>query len=167
VPSTDFYTTAIAFLVGDGGDIRAKVNAEQENLLPAGSVIAARFERHRAQRRENAPTPTIEVVLATPPISRKIGVGVRERDLAFDLRITARLKAGSDGATQAALVQKIVRALLYRYVGATNLAISGVHFRRSHAEVTAADDVPASSELIRSVVRLTLTFSDVEASNDS
>ncbi len=165
--SAQLYDAVATFLEGDQGDVRATLNAELPGALGPGSVTVARSAKTRQQRRENAPPLTVEIVPTGPWPAREIGIGWEERDLVFELKTTLRRKDSSAGRAQVSVVGVVARALVSRYAGMSNLKIPapGAVFRRSAAELLAIDEVPESHELARSVVRLTLTFTQAQGDN--
>ncbi len=149
------------FLAGASGDVRASVNAELPNALDEAAVVFARDHRGRQQRRSKAPALNIEIVPrpASPP--RPIGIGWVERDVALDMKATLRGKATAAGEEQLDQVEAVAAILERRYHGRTRLDLpSTASFRHSVAEVTDVDEVPESSEIARSVVRVTFTFTE-------
>jgi len=165
--SAPLYEAAIAFLDGDQGDVRTSVNAEFPGLLVAGSVTVARAAKTRQQRRENAPPLTLEIVPQGPWPAREVGIGFEERDLVFELKTTLKRKDQSAGRVQLSLVGEVARVLVARYQAMSNLdlPVTGAFFRRSSAEILEIDEAPESHELARSVVRLTLTFTQAQGEN--
>ncbi len=165
--SASLYETALSFLEGDQGDVRQAVNAQLPGALGLGSVVTARATRARQQRRENAPSLTIEIVPVAPWAAREIGIGYEERDLVFELKTTLRRKDLSAGRAQLATVGEIARALVARYDARSNLTLlaQNAALRYARAELVEIDDAPESHELARSVVRLTLTFTCPQGDN--
>jgi hypothetical protein len=165
--SAALYEAAVAFLDGDQGDVRTAVNAEIAGLLVSGSVTVARATKTRQQRRENAPPLTVEIVPLGPWPAREVGIGFEERDLVFELKTTLRRKDQSAGRTQLSSVGEVARVLVARYQAMSDLSLSvaGASFRRSVAELLEIDEAPESHELARSVVRLTLTFTQAQGEN--
>ena len=165
--SAQLYAAVAAFLEGDQGDVQATVNAELPNLLGKGAVTVARAARTRQQRRENAPPVTVEIVPTGPWPAREIGIGWEERDLVFELKTTLRRQDSSAGRAQLSVVGVAARALVVRYSGMSNLKLAAPDavLRRASAELLTIDEVPESHELARSVVRLTLTFTQAQGDN--
>ncbi len=165
--SAALYEAVVAFLDGDQGDVRTAVNAELPGLLAPGAVTVARATKTRQQRRENAPAVTVEIVPNGPWPAREIGIGYEERDLVFELKTTLRRQDSSAGRSQLSVVGAVARVLVARYAAMSNLkiAVSGAVFRRSAADLLEIDEVPESHELARSVVRLTLTFTQAQGAN--
>ncbi len=161
------YEAALTFLEGDQGDVLAAVNAELPGTLGPGSVTAARATRTRQQRRENAPPLTVEIVPVGPWPAREVGIGFEERDLVFELKTTLRRKDLSAGRAQLASVGEVARVLVEHYRARSNLALAAKDalFRFSSAEVLEIDQVQDSHEIARSVVRLTLTFTQSQGAN--
>jgi hypothetical protein len=153
---------ALAFLPDD---VSASVNAEKPGLLVPGAVTAARAKR-RGLRRDKPFAASVEIVLVTRRDEAE-GIGVARVNLDFDLRCALRQKDTSEGAAQAAVVEYMARALVRRYEGVSNLPIAavGASFRYAQAHVRVVDESPEQGELARSVVRLTLTFSEPLAEN--
>lgn len=150
-------------------DVRAAVDHEQTGLLVSGSVYVSRAPRGGSEptRQVNAFPIVVEIVKAGPWPSRVVGVGLEEVDAVFDLYVTARRKATADGKAQADLVRDVARAIVRRFRGATNLEITatGATFRRATAEDRRPDELPASGEVVRGVVRVVLTFTEAQASS--
>lgn len=165
MPSTDAYEAVMAFLDGDGGDIRIGVNAEQAGLLVAGSVYTSRGGRGRQARQVKTAAVTVELVPQNPGGARPIGIGFVERDVVIEAKCTLRRKAVDRGDAQLDVVEDVQRALLFRYSGRSNLAIAGINFRRCAAEPVAIDENPQSSEIARSVTRLVFTHSEALEAN--
>jgi hypothetical protein len=168
--SADLYGACISFLVGDSGDVRAAVNAEQPALLGLGSVLETRAIRSKAPRQPNPPPLAVEITLHEEA-DRVVGVGWSARDLVFDLTTCLRRK-DRVGANQAATLNKVTRALLARYRNVSNLALTVTDpvgnlatFVRSDAVLRSPDDDPDSDELARAVVRATFTFLEPDADN--
>lgn len=165
--SADLYTPSVTFLAGDAGDVRGAINAEQPGIMGLGSVPITRPNRGEIPRQRNALPLTVEVIRApTPPAARQVGPGWKERDVVFELAIALRQK-DLTGSVQRVTLEQVMRALVARYDGLTNLAIapSGATFVRSSAEVTSADENTESAELARAVVRITLTFVEPQGVN--
>lgn len=164
--SAALWTAVAAWLVGDSGDVRTTVNAEQTGLLVAGSVYAAREAAGAAARKANALPLAVEVELLRRA-SRVVGIGFEEVDLVVGLSIRLRKKATTPGATQLSVVESVARALARRYAGATNLGITvtGATFVRAAAEVTDLDVEPDEGELEAGLVTATFTFLEDQAAN--
>jgi hypothetical protein len=170
--SADLETPTLAFLVGDSGDIRTGVNAEQANLLAAGSVYAARAPQGKeGARKANALPLVIEVTRVTSAPDRQVGPGWVERDVTYDLRIVLRRKDVTAGAAQAVTLKQVCRALVARYHGFTNLGItvtvpSGTTatFVRSAASVKSIDE-SSEAETARAIVRAVFTFQEPQGVN--
>ena len=165
--SAQLYEAAVLFLDGDQGDVRTAVNAEVPGLLAPGSVTVARAAKTRQQRRENAPPLTVEIVPMGPWPAREVGIGFEERDLVFELKTTLKRKDQSAGRAQLSLVGEVARVLVARYQAMSNLpvTVTGAFFRRASAEILEIDEAPESHELARSVVRLTLAFTQAQGVN--
>ena len=151
------------FLAGAGGDVRRAVNADRPDALDADAVVFARDNRGRQQRRANAPALNIEIVPRPGGPPRSVGIGWQERDVVVDLKCTAKRKAPAAGEEQLDLVADVARILERRYHGRTRLDLADpgtAKFRYSLAELVEIDDVPESSELARSIVRVAFTFAE-------
>ncbi len=159
--SAALYEAAIAFLEGD---VLATVNQEKPGLLVPGSVTAARAVKKRFARRDKPNAAAVEIVLVRRRDESE-GLASDRVVLDFDLRCLVRQKDATEGKQQARLVDDMARALVRRFrrVVDLQLAAPGATFRYSDAQVLHVDEEPDSGELARSVVRLTLTFSEVLA----
>lgn len=164
--SAALWTAVASFLVGDSGDVRTTVNAEQTGLLVSGSVYAAREAYGAAGRKTNALPLAVEVELLRRA-SRVVGIGFEEVDLVVGLSIRLRKKSPPTGSTQLSVVESVARALARRYAGATNLSVSasGATFVRAAAEVTDLDVEPDEGELEAGLVAATFTFLEPQAAN--
>ena len=158
------YDAIVTFLETD---VRTSVNAEQPDALAVGSVTAARRGLARVPRKDAVAPLSVEIVPVGPWPKRDAGIGEVERDYVFDLKITLRSKATSDGKAQLNTLEDAARALVARYEQVSNLVIApaGATFRRSTAELREVDDVPQSHELARAVVRAAFTFTEALAAN--
>lgn len=171
--SNALYDAVMAFLddapSGAAGDVRTTINAEQPGYMVAGSVTASRSERERGPRKQKVPPLSVAIVPMERWPSRRVGIGWLESDVVLELRATLKLKDLPAGKAQLVKVDNVARALKTRYDGVSNLPIpvaGGLaNFVRSLAEVTHLDNVPASSEFSRSVVRTVFTFREQMASN--
>lgn len=147
------------------GDVLAAVNQEQPGLLVPGSVTAARpATRHRFARRDKPNAATVEIALFRRREESE-GIGTDRVLLEFDLRCAVRTKDQSEGKAQAQLTADLARALVrhYRRVSEIALPVAGATLRYADAFVFRVDEDPSSGELARSIVRLTLTFSEALA----
>ena len=160
----------MTFLAGDAGDVRVTVNAEQAALLAAGSVYEARAASGPEARKANALPLVVEVVHAAERDDLTVvGIGIAEVLHDVDLVIVQRRKDVAAGATQLGSPEKIRRALVRRYSGVTNLAISVAAslatFRWARAQVLAVDAEPDVAEIVRAIVRVTFAFTEALAAN--
>ena len=147
------------------GDVLAAINQEQPGLLAPGSVTAARTTtRHRFVRRDKPNAATVEIALFRRREESE-GIGTDRVHLEFDLRCAVRTKDQSEGKAQALLTADMARALVrhFRRVPDVNLQVAGATFRYADAQIFRVDEDPSSGELARSIVRLTLTFSEALA----
>lgn len=156
--SAALYRAAVAFLEGD---VLATVNQEQPGLLAPGSVTAARAAKKRFARRDKSTAAAVEIVLVRRREEAE-GLASDRVHLDFDLRCLVRQKDATEGKEQARVVDDMARALVRRFRRVADLPLPapGVTFRHADAQVLHVDEEPDSGELARSVVRLTLTFSE-------
>ena len=159
--SAALYEAALAFLEGD---VLAAINQEQPGLLAPGSVTAARATKGRFARRDKPHAATVEIVLFRRREEAE-GIDSDRVVLELDLRCVVRRKDQSEGKDQAQLTADMARALVRHFRRGTdlNVPVAGATFRHADAVVQRVDDDPSSSELARSIVRLTLTFSEALA----
>jgi hypothetical protein len=157
--SAALYEAALAFLEKD---VFEAVNQEQPGLLVPGSVTAARATKNRPARRDKPHATTVEIVLAKRREEAE-GIGSDRVYLDFDLRCSLRQKDQSEGKEQARLTDEVARALVrhYRRISELPLPVPGASFRYADAHILQVDEDPKPFELARSIVRLTLTFSEV------
>lgn len=152
------YDAAVAFLEAD---VFAAVNGEQPGLLAPGSVTGARSTKSRIARRDKLHAATVEIALFRIR-EEADGIDTDRVHLDFDLRCVVKRKDQSEGKEQARTADAIARTIVrhYRRVAGLQLPVPGATFRSADAQVLRVDDEPASGEVVRSVVRLTLTFSE-------
>lgn len=141
------------------------VNAEQTDLLVAGSVSITREPRGPGARQVNAFPVSVEIVPVGPRVTRQVGIGFEEVDHAFDLRIEVRRKDKPGGKSQLDLVEDVARALVraWQNVSTLSITVMGATFRKSTASIESLDKTPGSAELTRGVVRATFTFTEAQA----
>ena len=156
--SAALYEAAVAFLEAD---VLAAINQEQPALLAPGSVTAARATKGRSVRRDKPHAATVEIVLVRRREEAE-GIDSDRVVLELELRCVVRRKDQSEGKDQAQLTADMARALVrhFRRVTDLNVPAAGATFRHADAAVYRVDDDPGSGELARSIVRLTLTFSE-------
>jgi len=159
VSSAALYEAAASFLEAE---VLAAVLSEQPGLLAPGAVTAARSVKHRFARRDKPHPMTVEVVLFRRREEAE-GLSSDRVHLDFDLRCIVRQKDQSEGKDQARLAADVARALVrhFRRVAELNVPVAGATLRDADASLLHVDEDPSSGELARSVVRLTLTFSEV------
>jgi hypothetical protein len=161
VSSAALYEAAVAFLEAD---VLNAINLEQPGLMAPGSVTAARSTRHRFARRDKPHPVAVEIVLFR---GREESEGMDSDRVVFelDVRCVVRRKDQSEGKEQAQLTADMARALVrhYRRVSDLSVPVAGAAFRYADAQIFRVDEDPSSGELACSVVRLTLTFSEVLA----
>lgn len=173
--SADLAGAVLTFLGDNGntpGDLRNSINNEINALLGNGCVVVTRAGRsgQRLPRRDPATGAQVEIVLVSTPRGRVVGIGMQERDVVVDVKFTYTKKDTFQGFNQLTQAKDVARAVVARYDGMSFLTIPVASnlgtFRRSRAEVLEIDEIPDSSELIRSVVRLTFTFTEAMATNE-
>lgn len=125
MPAPQQHEAAVAFLIGELGDIRATVNAEQASLIAASAVTLARPGAGGFPRDAKSPGVSIEVERVDPVI-RAVGVGARETDRVYDLHVAVRRKASASGSSQVETLEKVIRALERRYHNVSDLPVTGV-----------------------------------------
>lgn len=158
--SSAIYDACLTFLESD---VRTTVNAEQSNLLVSGSVFAS---RGRARKPVTYST-TVQIVPVDDVSTREVGLNLEEIDQAFELVCTVRRKATADGASPMNVAEDVARALHRRYSRVSNLAIapSNATLVASRSERRSINEDPEAGEVVRSVVRVTLTFTEDLAAN--
>ncbi len=156
--SAALYEAAVSFLESE---VMAAVNAELPGLLVPSSVTGARATKNRFARRDKPHAATVEVVLFRRR-EESDGIDTDRVLLELDLRCVVRKKDQSEGKDQAQLTSDMARALVrhFRRVSDLNVPVQGASFRYADAFVLRVDEDPSSGELARSIVRLTLTFSE-------
>lgn len=160
--SSAIHDALVTYLVGDSGDVRTTVNAEQTGLLPSGSVYL-----HTGQYLRNTYSTTCEVKPVGEPTQATTGIGLEEITHHFDLIVTTTRKASSDGTALTDKAEDACRALLRRYHLASNLSISpsNATFRRALAKRTELVRSNESGDTARGVVRVSFTFTEALVAN--
>lgn len=122
--SSPSYDALVAFLEGDSADgVLEVVNAEQTDLLAAGSVYFSRAPRAASgTRKANSLPYVVEIVPRGEAKSKGVGIGYKEVSIALDLSCCFRGKATSEGASQLDVVEDMARAIAHRYDGVSQLA---------------------------------------------
>lgn len=163
-PSPDIYGALVAFLDGDTGDVRSRVNALESGILVAGSVTVSRPSRGKtAQRGRSAPWLAIDIIPDdNAGVTRGAGIGVQEVDFGVRFEITARLKDTPPGKRQLRVLETIQNDLVRLYEGLSDLTItdpSGIaSFVGSSARRGPADRTPENSEIQTATVLSVFTF---------
>ena len=159
--SAALYEVAVTFLEAD---VLATVNQEQPGLLGAKAVTAARSAKRRFARRDKSLPAAVEIVFVKRREEAE-GLNSDRVHLEFDLRCIVCRKDASEGKQQARVADDMARALVRRFRRATELPLAapGVAFRSADAAMLHVDEEPDSGEVARSVVHLTLTFSEALA----
>lgn len=162
--SPDLYGALVAFLDGDTGDVRTRINALEPGRLATGSVSISRASRSAsAQRGAAVNTPAIDIIVSdNAGAVRGIGIGVQEVDYEVRLEIMVRQKDLPVGKNQSRVLESIRNDLVTMYEGLSNLVITdpaGVAtFEVASARRGTIDRTPAKGERETAVVVATFTF---------
>lgn len=162
--SPDIYGALLAFLDGDAGDVRTRLNALEGAPLATGSVTFTRASRGpTAQRGRATKALSIDIVASdSASATRPAGIGVQEKDFGVTLEVTARRKDLATGKNQLRSLESIQNDLEAMYEGLSDLSIvdpAGVAtFVGASARRGTVDRTPANSELQTALVAATFTF---------